>query len=116
MSLLEKIKLVMDAKNYSLYRALRKEKRMSITKVAMAAGVSPETQWRTERGERIPGKDEVIRMDHLFNCNGELINTWLGRSKLSRGKRKSPAISQTKLEKIFCMLSIARLKLFINWR
>ena len=96
----------MTEKKYSLYRALRKDKRMTLTSVAMAAGVSPETQARTERGEREPAKEEIIRMDKKFGCNGELIDVWIGKTKFSFGKKNSPVrlTQANRLKKYFMRL------------
>ncbi len=86
MSMLAKLKPVMEEKNYSLYRALRELRRFSRTNVALAIGVSYETLGRTERGEREPTKEEVMAMDKKFGCNGELIRIWLGNVKLSSAR------------------------------
>lgn len=83
MSILAKMKVLMQEKNYSPYRALRESKQLSRTNVALAIGVSYETLGRTERGEREPTKEEIVAMDKKFGCEGELIKHWLGGVKFS---------------------------------
>lgn len=83
MSELARFKAIMKNRKISIYRALRIESGLNRGQAARELNQSPETLGRIERGEREPLKDEIMLMDQTYGCDGELLDYWLGRLKLS---------------------------------
>ncbi|MEN6414343.1 MAG: helix-turn-helix transcriptional regulator [Veillonellales bacterium] len=83
-----------------IYLALREFRGWSREKASMLTAMSPKTIERIDKGKD-PTKDQVKMMDKVYGCQGELIDYWLGRLKLScqvlrksfGRKEKSPVLA-----------------------
>lgn len=83
MSELAKYKPFMAARGIKvIYLALREFRGWSREKASMFTAMSPKTIERIDKGKD-PTKDQIQMMDKAYRCNGELIDYWLGRLKLS---------------------------------
>lgn len=96
MATLHNYKAFMHARQMNIYQALRVYRGWTRIRAAMETAMSQDTVRRIEKGKE-PAKDQVLMMDQTYGCNGELVDYWLGRLKLScasvmsvQGKEKSP--------------------------
>ena len=94
MSNLAKVKPLVTERGVNAYQGLRIIKGWSRDIAAMYTAMSPKTIERIEKGKD-PTKDQVKMMDQTYDCNGELIDYWLGRLKLSFGEKKNRLCGHT---------------------
>lgn len=75
---------------HEVLRGLRMYKGLRQWQVAQETYMSEKTYERIEKGRDVTA-DELERLDHCYECDGELIDYRFGRIELNLGKKKSPA-------------------------